>query len=135
MKILQVIGVLNKGGAETLLMNIFENIDREKYEFDFLVFEDREYPYTKKVLEMGGNIIYMPDPKKVGMFNFIQEFKKLCKKNKYEVVHAHTLFNCGPCMLGAYLAGVKVRSSRWHSTCILWTSPSPRETQVRRRPS
>ena len=32
-KVLQVIGGLNMGGAETFIINVFRNINREKYEF------------------------------------------------------------------------------------------------------
>ena len=37
-KILEVIGGMNMGGAETLLMNIFKNIDRKKFEMFFLCY-------------------------------------------------------------------------------------------------
>lgn len=119
MKILQIIGVLNRGGAETLLMNVFRNIDRNEFEFDFLIFEDKEFPYTKEIKNMGGNVIYLPGPQKIGMIKFIKELINLCKKNKYDVVHAHTLFNCGPCMLAAYLAKIKIRIAHSHNTKIL----------------
>lgn len=119
MKILQIIGVLNRGGAETLLMNIFNNIDRKKFKFDFLVFQNKHFDYEDKIRELGGNIIFIESPKEIGMINFIRKLKKLCKQNKYDVVHAHTLFNCGPCVLAAWLAGIKKRISHSHSTKIL----------------
>ena len=119
MKILQVIGTLNRGGAETFLMNVFRNINREKYTFDFLVFKEEKYDYEDEIKKLGGKIIYLQTPKEIGMIKFIKKFKKICKKNNYDVVHAHTLFNCGPCMLGAFLANVKVRVSHSHSTKYL----------------
>ena len=36
--VLQVIGGMNMGGAETFLMNVFRNIDRSKFEFYFLCY-------------------------------------------------------------------------------------------------
>ena len=119
MKVLQVIGVLDRGGAETFLMNVFDNINRDKYSFDFLVFHKKQYDYDEKVKELGGNIIYIESPKKIGIIKFIKELKKICKNNKYDVIHAHTLFNCGPCMLAGFLAGVKVRLSHCHSTKVM----------------
>ena len=36
-RVLQIFGTMNCGGAETMLMNIYRNIDRTKIQFDFLV--------------------------------------------------------------------------------------------------
>ena len=116
MKVLQIIGVLNRGGAETLLINILSNINREKYKFDFLVFEDKEYPYSEKVRSLGANIICIESPNKIGMIRFIKKLKKICQENEYDVIHAHTLFNCGPCLLAGFLAGIRVRIAHSHST-------------------
>ena len=35
-RILQVLGVMNRGGAETMIMNIYRKIDRSKIQFDFV---------------------------------------------------------------------------------------------------
>lgn len=128
MKVLQVIGILDRGGAETLLMNIYENIDRDRYQFDFLVFEDKEFDYSDKVKDFGGNIIFLESPQKIGMFSFIKRLKKLIKDNKYDIVHAHTLFNCGPVVFAAFLAGVKKRISHSHNTKILDEKKSLKKT-------
>ena len=36
-RILHVIGAMENGGAENVVMNIYRNIDREKIQFDFVV--------------------------------------------------------------------------------------------------
>ena len=36
--ILQVIGGLNRGGAETMLMNLYRKLDRKKFKFVFLTY-------------------------------------------------------------------------------------------------
>lgn len=119
MKVLQVIASLDRGGAETLLVNILENIHSQDVEFDFLVYGSKKYDYEDKILEMGGKIIRMENPMELGMLNFIKKLTKMIKNNKYDVVHAHTLFNCGPVMLAAFLARVKTRISHSHNTQIL----------------
>ncbi len=35
-KILHVYNVMNRGGAETFIMNIFNSLDKNEYTFDFL---------------------------------------------------------------------------------------------------
>ena len=36
-RVLQVMSSMNRGGAETMIMNIYRNIDRSKVQFDFVV--------------------------------------------------------------------------------------------------
>lgn len=39
-KVLHIVGALNLGGAETMIMNIFRNIDRSRFQFDFYLSGD-----------------------------------------------------------------------------------------------
>lgn len=119
MKVLQIIGVLNRGGAETLVVNILENIDKNNYDFDFLVFEEKHYDYEDKIKELGGRVIRLQGPTEVGMFKFVHNLRKLCMEEKYDVVHAHTLFNCGPSVFAAWLGKVPTRISHSHNTKVL----------------
>jgi len=119
MKILHVITALNRGGAETLLMNIYRNIDREKYKFYFLVFEEEKFEYEDEIIKLGGKIFRMKSPKETGMLQYITVLKQLLKREEFDVVHAHNLFNCGPTVFAAYLAGIKVRISHSHTNKYL----------------
>ena len=56
-KVLQVIGGLNMGGAETFIINVFRNINREKYEFYFLCYGKGKYDYEDEVNKLNGHII------------------------------------------------------------------------------
>ena len=49
MRILQVIGAMDRGGAETFVMNLYRNVDRAKIQFDFLVNENRECDYDAEI--------------------------------------------------------------------------------------
>ena len=42
-RVLQVIRSMGYGGAETFIMNLYRNMDREKIQFDFLVNSDGKY--------------------------------------------------------------------------------------------
>ena len=35
-RVLQVVGRMDRGGIETMLMNLYRHIDRDKVQFDFL---------------------------------------------------------------------------------------------------
>ena len=36
-RVLNLFTIMNRGGAETMVMNYYRNIDRNKIQFDFLV--------------------------------------------------------------------------------------------------
>lgn len=110
-KVLHIVGAMNMGGTETMLMNIFRSLNREKVQFDFISFTNQESYYDEEIRNLGGRIIYIS--KSTSVFKLkrvIQEF------GPYDVVHSHTLFNCGIANLAAKLAGVPIRIAHAHTT-------------------
>lgn len=89
-RVLHVIRTMNLAGAETFIMNVYRNIDREKIQFDFLLNTKEESAYTKEIDKLGGSIYYIP--RFVGTNYF--SYKKQCRsffKNHHEhsIVHGH----------------------------------------------
>ena len=41
-RVLHIVGRMDRGGIETMIMNIYRNIDREKVQFDFLAHYGKE---------------------------------------------------------------------------------------------
>ena len=41
MRVLHVLGGLNRGGAETFVLNLYRAIDRDKIQFDFIIHTDK----------------------------------------------------------------------------------------------
>lgn len=110
-KVLQVVGAMNRAGTETMLMNIYRNIDQKKVQFDFISYSRQDADYDEEIKVLGGRII------KLSKTQSIKEVYKAIKKyGPYDVVHAHTLFHCGIATAAAFLAGVKVRISHAHTT-------------------
>ena len=56
LRILQVIGAMNFGGAESMIMNIYRKIDRSTVQFDFLVHTEADCSFDKEIIDLGGNI-------------------------------------------------------------------------------
>lgn len=48
--------VMDMGGIENLLMNIYRNIDREKVQFDFMVHRDKDAYFDDEIRNLGGRI-------------------------------------------------------------------------------
>lgn len=111
MKVLQIVGAMNRAGTETMLMNLYRNIDSEKIQFDFISYNQEEAHYDQEIRELGGRIIRLKKTNSV-----LELYHVIKKYGPYDAVHAHTLFHCGLSMIAARLAGIKVRISHAHTT-------------------
>lgn len=110
-KVLNIVGAMNRAGTETMLMNVYRNIDRDKYQFDFISYSQNEAHYDKEITRLGGKVI------RLSKTASIRELYRAIKENgPYDVVHSHTLFHCGLANIAAKLAGVKVRIAHAHTT-------------------
>jgi len=116
-RILQVVSSLNAGGAETIIMNIYKVIDREKIQFDFLVFGNTEGFYSKDIISLGGRIFSIEPVRKTGLIRYLHNLITIIKKNgPYDAVHAHIDYLSGFVALAARIAGVKKRICHSHNT-------------------
>lgn len=88
-RVLQVIGAMDRGGAETLVMNLYRNIDRSRIQFDFLVNEKRECDFDSEIKELGGKIYYIPRYKIFNYFHYKAECRKFFSNHHYSIVHGH----------------------------------------------
>lgn len=114
-KILQYVGSMNRAGAETLLMNIYRNINREKYEFHFITHTKEKCDYDNEILVLGGKIIYLERPhiKKINKYN--NDFKKIVEENgPYDAIHTHVQLMNGLVLKNAYECNIKNRISHAH---------------------
>ena len=59
-RILQCVNDMHRAGLETMLMNYYRNIDKDKFQFDFLVHNIGDNSYADEVKSLGGNIYKMP---------------------------------------------------------------------------
>ena len=55
-RILQVVTYMGCGGLETMLMNYYRHMDREKVQFDFLVHRQERAAYEDEIEALGGKI-------------------------------------------------------------------------------
>lgn len=89
-KVLHVIGKMNRGGAETMLMNYYRNIDKNKVHFDFLVQTNDKCDYDDEILCMGGNIYRLPQYLVYNSYRYRRACQKFFGKyHDYDIVHGH----------------------------------------------
>ncbi len=116
-KVLQVLGSLQRGGAETMIMNVYREIDRKQIQFDFLVKERVENGYEQEVEALGGKIICISSPKKLGALSYFVQVKNVIETNgPYCAVHSHMNVISGLIMFVSFFAGINNRISHSHST-------------------
>lgn len=114
-RVLHIIRHMNTGGAETLIMNLYRNIDREKIQFDFLVFGDGSF--DKEINQLGGKIYYMKYLTEIGQIRFKKNLIEFFKAHReYKIVHSHIDQVSGIILEAANKAEVPVRISHSHST-------------------
>lgn len=90
MRVLHVFGSLNMGGAETLIMNIYRNIDREKVQFDFIVHGKKMGVYEEEIKKLGGKVYHMRKYKAYNHICYVHEWKTFFKNHKdYRIIHGH----------------------------------------------
>ena len=112
-KIVQVVGGLNYGGVEKVILNYFSNMDLSKYELT-IISHEKSNEECKKQFEKLGFSVYEVPSKKENFKENIKQLYKIIKKIKPDIVHSHlTLSNYAPLFV-AWLCNVKIRISHSH---------------------
>ena len=111
-KVLHVVGAMNRGGAEVMLMDIYRNISNV-FHFNFLV----NYKLKRGVIQgdfdneitaKGAQIKHIPTQWDIGPIKYIKEFKNICLEiGVPDIVHIHMNSKSGIIALAAKKAGVK----------------------------
>lgn len=114
-RVAQFVGTMNCGGTETMLMNLFRNFDKQKYEFYFIENKKEKSWYDDEIESLGGHIVRINNINDVGIKKYIQELIFIFKNKKINVVHSHVFLHSGIVMYAAKKAGIKVRISHSHS--------------------
>ena len=97
-RILHMTGTMNRGGAETLIMELYRHIDRSKVQFDFLVYNysNSSGDYDREIQELGGNIYSMKSRLYRNPFLYCRELKLFFDSHpEYRIVHAHQFATSG----------------------------------------
>ena len=110
----QIMGKWLGGGVESVIMNYYRNIDRNKVQFDFICDSDStDIPYDE-INKLGGKVILVPPYQKI--FAYIRELKKIFRINKYKIVHSNiNTLSVFP-LYAAWRAKIPIRIAHSHST-------------------
>lgn len=107
-KILHIFNIMNRGGAETFIMNMYRKIDLDKYEFDFLCTSNLKGDYDDEIKKIGGKIYYFNSFNSKNFYKVIKDtIKILQNKGPFDVVHIPMQFYSAVFCIAAKKAGVK----------------------------
>lgn len=90
LKILHVVGIMDRGGTEALIMSLYRSIDRKEIQFDFVVHDHKRGEYDEEIEELGGRIFYIPRYRGVNHFAYVKEWNTFFESHpEYSIIHGH----------------------------------------------
>ena len=89
-RILMLFTIMNRGGAETMVMNYYRNIDRTKVQFDFMVHREERGAYDDEIEALGGRIYRMMPLHPFTFGKYQQQIKDFFDEHpEYKIIHGH----------------------------------------------
>ena len=119
-RVLHIVGRMDRAGAETMLMNYYRSIDRDRLQFDFLVYTDDVCDYDAEIESLGGRIIRISEH--ANWLSRTASIFRTLRAGNWSAVHSHTNFSSIFPLFAAFLARIPVRVAHAHVTEIETTS-------------
>lgn len=113
LRVLHIVGGLNVGGVETWLAEGLPTIDRNLYQFDFLVHGDGAQFYRDKLEASGARVWQCPNPR--NLTTYVRSFLRILRATHYDAIDAHTYCSSGLALALAARAQVPVRIFHSHT--------------------
>lgn len=114
LRVLHVVGAMNRGGVEVWLMHVLRHIDRERFHMDFLVHTDQPAVFDAEILALGSRILRCPYPQRPTRYG--RHFLKLIREfGPFDVLHSHVHNFSGYVVWLGRAAGIPVRISHSHN--------------------
>lgn len=89
-RILCVFSTLDRGGAETMCMNLYRHINREEIQLDFIKHTSKTGAYEDEIKKMGGRIYEAPRYKLYNHIKYCRWWKNYLRKHpEYKIIHGH----------------------------------------------
>lgn len=114
-RVLQVATYMGRGGLESMIMNYYRHIDREKVQFDFLVHRQERAAFDDEIESLGGRIYRLPRlvPWSKSYLSALNRF--FAEHPEYKVVHVHQDCLSSVILKVAAQHNVPVRVAHGHS--------------------
>jgi glycosyltransferase involved in cell wall biosynthesis len=112
-RILHVVGGMNRAGIETWLMHILRHINRDRFQMDFLVHTTEPCAYDEEIRSLGSRIIPCLERSKPWLY--ARNFQRILSEyGAYHIVHSHVHHFSGYVLYLAKKAGIPVLIAHSH---------------------
>lgn len=115
MRILQATVANDRGGLTGYILSNYRNIDRTRFQFDFLTYDD-VLDFRAEVEAMGARFFQLP--RASHFFAYLAELRALQRENHYDAIHLHLSYANPLVLLAAKLAGFPRILVHSHSTWL-----------------
>lgn len=125
-RVLHSVSNMDRAGIETMLMNYYRHIDREKVQFDFLCNKKKPGAYDDEVIRLGGHIYRTPGLNPIKYFKYMKYMKNLFREHdEYKIIEAHNGAFGVYALHGAKISKIPVRIYHAHGAAITkdWKLP------------
>lgn len=102
-----VMGKMHSGGKKNLVMEYYRNIDHSKIQFDFICDADSNAIPKEEIVKLGGRVFIVSQYQNI--FKNIIEIRKICKANKYKIIHGYNGTMNVFAMFAGWSTGVPIR--------------------------
>jgi glycosyltransferase involved in cell wall biosynthesis len=110
-RVLMVNRTMDRGGAETLIMNLYRSIDRSKVQFDFLLHCNYKSAYEDEITSLGGRIYKIPHYNLINEISYRKHIRDFLKDHpEYRIIHGHNINSCPVYLDIARKAGLRTIS-------------------------
>ena len=89
-RVLQVLTIMDRGGAETMIMNYYRTMDRTKVQFDFLLHRQKRGVFDDEIERLGGRIHRVSNISFKNLADYKKSLDAFFKENpEYKIIHSH----------------------------------------------
>ncbi len=120
LRVLHSVSNMARAGIETMLMNYYREIDRDRIQFDFLANKAVPGEYDDEIRSMGGRVFVSPGLNPLHYPKYRRYVAELLKNDpEIKIVHAHNEAMGYYALQSAKDAGIRVRIAHAHNTQII----------------
>lgn len=132
LRVLHVLGAMNRGGVESWLMHVLRQTDRHRFQLDFLVHTDEPATFDDEIISAGSRILRCRNTRQP--LSYARRLLEILKREgPFDVLHSHVHHFSGLVLAIGRIAGIPVRVAHSHSDSRAAESgaPFPRRTYLR----
>jgi glycosyltransferase involved in cell wall biosynthesis len=113
LRVLHVVGGMQRAGLETWLMHVTRSISRREFAFDFLLHEPQETAYEPELRELGCRILRVPVSKR--SLRYRSALHQCLASGSWDVLHSHEHHTTGTILRAGAGAGMRLRIAHSHN--------------------